>query len=93
MARVMAGDREVSLINSLRVAFLDRLFLCRVLVREKAVRETLPVSSVASRATSLQFVPRGEECREQHLLQFDLRARVRVEASRSRVISVVSQGT
>ena len=93
MARVMAGDREVSLLSSLRVVFLDPLFQCRVLVLGRAVRETSPVSSVASWATSLQFVLRGEEYREQHLLRLDLRARVRVEASHSRAISVVSQGT
>ena len=92
MVRVMVGDRRVLIPSSLRVAFLDQRFLCRVLVRGKAVRETLPVSSVASWATSLQFVLRGEECREQHHLRLDLRARVRVEASHSRVISVVSQG-
>ena len=93
MVRVMVGDRRVLIPNSLRVAFLDRLFLCRVLVRGKAVKETLPASSVASWVTSLQFVLRGEEFREQHLLRLDLRARVRVEVSHSRVISVVSQGT
>ena len=93
MARVMAGGREVSLLNSLRVVFLDPLFQCRVLVLGKAVRETLPVSSVASWVTSLQFVLRGEEFREQHLLRLDLRARVRVEVSRSLVFSAVSRGT
>ena len=93
MARVMEGDREASLLNSLRVAFLERLFQCQVQVLGKAVKETLPVSSVANWATSLQFARRGEEYREQHHLRLDLRARVRVEASRSRVISVVRQGT
>ena len=92
MVRVIVGDRRVIILSSLRVVFLDRLFLCRVLVRGKAVRETLPVSSVSSWATSLQFVLRGEECREQHHLRLDLRARGRVEVSHSRVSSVVSQG-
>ena len=93
MGRVMVGDREVSLLSSLRVAFLDRLFQYRVLVLGKAVRETSLVSSVASWVTSLQFVLRGEEFREQHLLRLDLRARVRAEASRSLVTSVVRRGT
>ena len=93
MGRVMVGDREASLLSSLRVVFLDRPSQYRVLVLGRAVRETSPVSSVVSWATSLQFVLRGEEYREQHHLRLDLRVRVRVETSSSRVISVVRQGT
>ena len=92
MARVMARGREVLLLSSLRVAFLDLLFQYRVLVLGKAARETLPVSNVVSWATSLQLARRREEDREQCHLQLDLRARVRVEASRSLVFSVVSRG-
>ena len=93
MVRVMTGDRGVLTFSSLRVFLLDLPFQCRVQVRGEAVRETLLVTSVVSWATSLQLACKMEDGREQLHLRLDLQARVRAEASRSFVTSVVKRGT
>ena len=93
MVRVMAGDRGMLTLSSLREVLLDRPFRCRVQARGEVIREISPITSVVSWATRLQFAHRGEEVRELLHLQLDRRATVRAGASHCLVISEVSWGT
>ena len=93
MVRVMAGDRGVLILSSLKVVWLGRPFQCQVRALGEVVRGILPVTSVASWVTKFQFARRKEGVSELLLLQLDLRARVRAGASLCLVISVVSLGT
>ena len=93
MVRVMAGDRGVLTISSLREQCLDCAFQCRVQARGEAIKESLLVTSVASWVTRCLFARRREGVSELLLLQLDLRARGRAGASPCLVISVVSLGT
>ena len=93
MVRVMAGDRGVLTLSSLRVVLLDRPFQCRVQARGEAIREISPVTSVASWVTRFQFARRRVGVRKLHLLQLDRRVRVWAGGSPCLVISVDSLGT